>query len=52
LIRKLVNEKYQTGVHKITFDGTNLGSGVYFVHVRMLSLGKQAVFTKKMILLK
>ena len=27
------------GINK--FDGTNLGSGVYFVHARMLSQGKQ-----------
>jgi rhamnogalacturonan endolyase len=52
LIRKLVNEKYQAGIHKITFDSINLGSGVYFVHARMLSPGKQAIFTKKIILLK
>jgi unsaturated rhamnogalacturonyl hydrolase len=52
LIRKLVNDKYQAGVHKKTFDGTNLGSGVYFICARMLSSDKQAVLTKKMIILK
>ena len=52
LIRKLVNDKYQAGVHTIIFDGTSLSSGVYFVHARMTSPNKQAVFTKKIILLK
>jgi len=52
LIRKLVNDNYQAGFHKITFDGKNLGSGVYFVHARMSSSNKQAVFTRKIMLLK
>jgi hypothetical protein len=52
MIRNLVNDRYEAGIHKITFNGTNLGSGVYFVHARMLSPDKKAIFTKKMILLK
>jgi rhamnogalacturonan endolyase len=52
LITKLVNEKYQAGIHNVTFDGTNIASGVYFVHSRMQASGKQTVFTKKIILLK
>jgi rhamnogalacturonan endolyase len=52
LVRELVNERYQAGIHKITLDGTNLASGVYFVHSRVWLPGKQAFFTKKMILLK
>ncbi|MEJ2616958.1 MAG: T9SS type A sorting domain-containing protein [Ignavibacteriaceae bacterium] len=52
VIRKLVNEKYQAGIYKVKFDGTNLASGIYFVHARMLSSGKQLTFTKKIILLK
>lgn len=58
LISKLVNEKYQAGVHKIIFDashveqGRSIASGVYFVHSSMQLPGKQAVFTKKIILMK
>jgi rhamnogalacturonan endolyase len=52
LIRKLVNENYQAGVHNILFDGTNLASGVYFVHSIIQPPGKQEVFTKKIILMK
>jgi len=52
VIRKLVNKKYQAGVHRIIFDGKNLASGVYFVHSIMQLPGKQAIFTKKIILQK
>ena len=52
LISRLVNGKYEAGVHRIIFDGKNLSSGVYFVHSRMQQPGKQSIFTKKIILLK
>ena len=52
LIRKLVNEKYQAGFHRITFDGKNLASGLYLVHSIMQLPGKQEIVTKKVILLK
>lgn len=52
LIRELVNDKYQAGIHKVIFDGSDFSSGVYFAHARMLSQGKQDIFTKKIILLK
>jgi hypothetical protein len=52
LISKLVNDKYQAGVHKIVFDGKNLASGVYFVRSIMESPGQQTTFTKKIILMR
>jgi len=52
LIGKLLDGKYLAGIHNIIFDGSNLASGVYFVHSRMESQGKQAVFTKKIIIMK
>jgi rhamnogalacturonan endolyase len=44
--------RYKAGVHKITYDGSNLASGVYFVRAIMHIQDKQEVFTKKMILMK
>ena len=52
LIRQLVNKEYQAGVHRIIFDGKNLASGVYLVNTIMQLPGKQATFTKKIILMK
>ena len=52
LVSKLVNKKYQAGAHKLTFSGTHLASGVYFVHSIMQASGKKSIFTKKLILLK
>jgi unsaturated rhamnogalacturonyl hydrolase len=52
LIRKLANEYYQAGVHRIIFNGKDLASGVYFVHSIMQLPGKQAIFIKKIILQK
>jgi rhamnogalacturonan endolyase len=52
LIRKLVNENYQAGVHNILFDGTNLASGVYFVNSKIQLPDKQLIFTNKIILMK
>ncbi|MEJ2614291.1 MAG: glycoside hydrolase family 88 protein [Ignavibacteriaceae bacterium] len=52
LIRKLANEYYQAGVHRIIFNGKDLASGVYFVHSIMHLPGKQAIFIKKIILQK
>ncbi len=47
-ISKLVNEKFQPGTYEITFDGSNLPSGVYFYK---LSAGNYEE-TKKLVLLK
>ncbi|RPI06627.1 MAG: T9SS C-terminal target domain-containing protein [Ignavibacteriae bacterium] len=44
--------RYRAGVHKVTFDGSNFASGVYFVRSIMQMQDKQEVFTKRMILLK
>jgi len=47
-VRTLVNEHQQRGFHSVTFDGSNLSSGIYFYRIKS---GK-FVETKKMILLK
>jgi hypothetical protein len=47
-IAKLVNEQLQPGTYEVTFDGTNLSSGVYFYR---LTAGNFSV-TKKLTLLK
>jgi rhamnogalacturonan endolyase len=52
LISSQLNDRYKAGVHKITFDGSNLAGGVYFVRSIMQMQDKQEVFTKKMILMK
>ena len=52
MIRKLVNKKYQAGIHKVLFNGNNLASGVYLVHCVMQSPDKRTTFTKKIVLLK
>lgn len=52
LVRKLVDEKYHAGTHRITFEGTNLASGVYFLNSLMNSASGKKMFTKKIILLK
>jgi photosystem II stability/assembly factor-like uncharacterized protein len=47
-IQTLVNEKLNPGIYEVTFDGSNLSSGVYFY---TFSTG-EFYFVKKMILLK
>ena len=47
-IETLVNEKLQPGTYEVTFDGSNLSSGVYFYK---LTVGEY-IKTNKMILLK
>jgi hypothetical protein len=44
----LVNEEKQTGVYTVTFDASNLSSGMYLYHLQAGSF----IETKKMILLK
>ena len=44
----LINETKTAGIHQITFDGSNLASGIYLYHLQ----AGQFVETKKMILLK
>lgn len=48
VVEKLANEELTSGLHKISFDGRNLSSGIYFYK---LETDKFHV-TKKMILLK
>ena len=47
-VATLVNQRQSAGEYKITFDGTNLGGGVYFYTLKTDSFTK----TLKMILLK
>ncbi len=47
-IQTLINEKLNPGTYEVTFDGSNLPSGVYFYQLR----AGDFVNTKKLILLK
>jgi len=47
-VATLVNEKQSFGTYEVTFDGTNLPSGIYFYKLETASYNE----TKKMILLK
>jgi len=47
-IQTLINEQLQSGMYEVTFDGSNLPSGVYFYQLRVGDF----VGTKKLILLK
>jgi len=54
-IAKLVNEYKPAGKYTITFNATNLPSGVYFYRIKAVPSGRYAenfVKTKKMLLLK
>jgi rhamnogalacturonan endolyase len=52
LMSSQLNDRYKAGVYKLTFDGSNLASGVYFVRSIMQMQDKQEVITKRMILMK
>jgi hypothetical protein len=47
-ISTLVNESLQPGSYEVTFDGSNLPSGIYFYQLR----AGDYIETKKLILLK
>jgi hypothetical protein len=44
----LVNERRNTGVHEVKFNGSNLASGVYFYRLQ----AEEFVATKRLLLLK
>ena len=48
-IRTLINEKLSPGSYEVTFDGSNLASGIYFYQ---LSIDNKQLATKKMLLIK
>ena len=48
IVATLVNEKQSTGIYEVTFDGSNLNSGVYFYQLTAGSLKE----TKKFLLIK
>jgi hypothetical protein len=48
LVTTLVNEQQNSGLHTISFDGSNLTSGIYFYQINSGSFNS----TKKMILVK
>ena len=47
-VSTLVNEKLQPGTYEVTFDGSNLSSGIYFYQFKTDKFSE----TKKLILLK
>jgi photosystem II stability/assembly factor-like uncharacterized protein len=47
-IQTLVNKELQPGIYEVTFDGTNLPSGIYFYQLKT----GEFIETKKLILLK
>jgi hypothetical protein len=47
-VATLVNEKLQPGTYEVTFNGSNLGSGVYFYKLTSGSF----IETKKMLIIK
>ncbi len=47
-IATLINETLETGSHSVSFNGTNLSSGIYFIVLE----ANQIKITRKMILLK
>ena len=54
-VAKLVNETKQIGNYEVSFDATNLSSGIYFYRIQAVPTGRQAgnfVETKKMVLMK
>jgi len=55
-VATLVNEELKPGRHEVTFDGTNLASGVYFYRLSVGSSstksGQSFVATKKFVLMK
>lgn len=51
-IYSLVNTFHKAGAYTVTFDGTNLATGIYLYSIVVESNGKTESFTKKMTLIK
>ena len=51
-VKGLINERQSAGFHEVSFDGSNLSSGVYFYTIESTSAKGTFRNTKKMILLK
>lgn len=51
-VKKLVDENRIAGFYSVTFDGTNLASGVYFYRISASGSGASFVKTMKMVLIK
>jgi hypothetical protein len=47
-ISTLVNERLQPGTYEVTFDGSNLPSGIYFYQL----ITGEYIETKKMLMIK
>jgi hypothetical protein len=55
LVKELVNEYKDAGNYTVTFDGSNIASGVYFYKIEVRQGGSSTVSftdTKKMVLIK
>jgi hypothetical protein len=52
-VSELLNNNLSGGVHEVTFEGTNLSSGIYYYTMNAISKdGTSFTLTKKMILMK
>ena len=52
-IMTLTNNKYQTGIHQVSFDASGLASGTYIYSIKALGKdGSEFTASKKMILMK
>ena len=54
-ISTLINESLQPGIYEVTFDGSNLSSGIYFYQLRVTDPTRwngEFIQTKKMLMLK
>jgi hypothetical protein len=47
-VKELARGEYDSGIHRVTFDGTNLATGIYFVRLNSAT----QITTQKLLLLK
>jgi len=52
LVKTLVNESIEAGYQKVTFDASELPSGVYIYQIKAVNEGRTFVDSKKMMLVK